>query len=152
MNPIDSLKKQIERRAERACKKAAKLAAKEAERAFAAVEYTGNKDTIVAVEDIEHGAKVTATGESVLFLEYGAGITYGYGHPDVGRYGPGTWPGKHYSKGADGKLIANWENPKGWRTPQGEHTYGNAPSAGMFKAFQKAEQEILRIAEDLLDV
>lgn len=79
-----------------------------------------------------------AEGKDVLFLEFGAGSRYGYGHPDTGMdggpYGPGTYPTQKY----------HWNSPYGWWTPKGQHTYGNEPTAGMYKA----KEEIINQAKE----
>ena len=72
----------------------------------------------IEVENEGDTWKIIANGEEAVFIEFGAGAMYGYGHPDPQGFGPGTYPGK-----------GHWNDPKGWYTPMGEHTYGNAPTA-----------------------
>lgn len=112
-------------------------------RFFRAV-YTGQKDVDVTVEELPNGYKVKADGESVLFIEFGSGVTYGYGHPEAGEFGmgPGTYP--------DGK--GHWDDPKGWYLPKsagGGHTFGNPPAMPMYEARKAIEQELPRIVKEV---
>lgn len=111
---------------------------------FAQAIYTGQKDAVVSVESIPKGYKVKANGKSVLFIEFGSGVTYGYGHPEAGQYGmgPGTYP--------DGK--GHWDDPKGWYLPKekgGGHTYGNPPAMPMYEARKRIEQELPQIVKEV---
>ena len=111
---------------------------------FSRAVYTGQKDVEVSVEELPNGYKVKADGESVLFIEFGSGVTYGYGHPEAGEFGmgPGTYP--------DGK--GHWDDPKGWFLPKsagGGHTYGNPPAMPMYEARKAIEQELPRIVKEV---
>ena len=61
---------------------------------FSRAVYTGMRDATVSVVAIPNGYAVKADGESVLFIEFGAGITYGTGHPEASEFGmgAGTYP------------------------------------------------------------
>ena len=111
---------------------------------FSRAIYTGPKDAIVTVEAVPNGYRVKANGESVLFIEFGSGITYGGGHPEAQEYGmgPGTYP--------DGK--GHWDDPKGWYLPKEKgvsHTYGNPPAMPMYEARKAIEQELPRIVREV---
>lgn len=108
------------------CMDLASLGATRASLDYARTPYDGNKDVTISVEDIPNGAKIVASGESVLFLEYGAGAKYGYGHPEPGAYGPGT-----FNPNSD-----NWQDPNGWYYAHGQKSWGNPPSAAMYNAKQ----------------
>lgn len=107
--------------------------------------YRGPKDVDVVVEDRGNNTyAIVANGETVLILEFGAGITYGYGHPQAQQfgYGPGTYP--------DGK--GHWDDPKGWWLPKdkgGGHTFGNAPSMTMYKTAKDLRQRVADIAREV---
>lgn len=111
---------------------------------FARAIYTGPKDVQVYVEETPGGYTIVADGESVAFIEFGAGVTYGDGHPQNAQFGtgPGTFPG---GKG-------HWNDPNGWWLPQnkgGEHTYGNPPNAVMYQTAEDLRNEIYRIAKEV---
>lgn len=111
---------------------------------FSRAVYTGMRDATVSVVAIPNGYAVKADGESVLFIEFGAGITYGTGHPEASEFGmgPGTYP--------DGK--GHWNDPNGWYLPKsagGGHTYGNPPAMPMYEARKQIEQELPRIVKEV---
>ena len=92
---------------------------------YASTPYTGPRDEDVTVEQRgELSYAIVASGQTVLFVEFGAGVYLGGGHPKPMGYGPGTYPGN-----------GHWDDPRGWWIPKakgGGHTYGNAPSAAMY--------------------
>lgn len=108
---------------------------------FSTAIYNGTNDVTVRVDDDGNTATIYAEGESVAFIEFGAGAKYGYGHPQAGQLGvgPGTYP--------DGK--GNWDNPKGWWYGNSEHTYGNPPAMAMYDAVQKITEQVTMIAKEV---
>lgn len=106
---------------------------------FSRAFYTGDVDLDIEVEDRGNNTyAVVASGETVLFLEFGSGVTMGYGHPDPMGYGPGTYPGK-----------GHWDSPHGWWLPTGEHTYGNPPTAAMYNAAQDIKSQVEAVAREV---
>lgn len=105
---------------------------------FSRAIYDGAKDVSVRVDDTGSVAVIYAEGEAVAFIEFGAGATYGYGHPKAGEFGvgPGTYP--------DAK--GHWDNPKGWWFGSGQHTYGNPPAMAMYAAVREITEKITEIA------
>jgi len=106
--------------------------------------YTGLNDISVTVE--QRGVNsyaIVANGEAVLFVEFGAGVTYGYGHPEPSvegvPMGPGTYP--------NGK--GHWDDPRGWWIPGGEHTYGNPPSMTMYLTAKDLRNQLESIAQEV---
>jgi hypothetical protein len=107
---------------------------------FARAIYTGSNDVTVRVDNTGSVAVIYAEGEAVAFIEFGAGATYGYGHPMAGQLGvgPGTYPGK-----------GHWDNPKGWWFGSGQHTYGNPPAMAMYSAVQEIAQSVKEVAMEV---
>lgn len=133
-----------EEKARELAERLASLGATVATIRFSRAVYTGQKDVEVSVEELPNGYKVKADGESVLFIEFGSGVTYGYGHPEAGEFGmgPGTYP--------DGK--GHWDDPRGWYLPKsagGGHTFGNPPAMPMYEARKAIEQELPRIVKEV---
>ena len=133
-----------EEKARELAERLASLGATVASIRFSRAVYTGKKDVEVSVEELPNGYKVKADGEAVLFIEFGSGVTYGYGHPEAGELGmgPGTYP--------DGK--GHWDDPKGWYLPKsagGGHTFGNPPAMPMYEARKAIEQELPRIVKEV---
>jgi hypothetical protein len=123
-----------------ACMAVAEYGAKIAQREFSFASYDGVNDVRVTANPTELGAEVRASGNATLFIEYGSGATFGYGHPNPGRYGPGTW-----SKGPLGK--GHWDNPNGWYYAHGIKSRGNPPAAAMYHA----ETEMYYHAYDIVN-
>ena len=133
-----------EEKARELAERLAALGATVASIRFSRAVYTGKKDVEVTVEELPNGYKVKADVESVLFIEFGSGVTYGYGHPEAGEFGmgPGTYP--------NGK--GHWDDPKGWYLPKsagGGHTFGNPPAMPMYEARKAIEQELPRIVKEV---
>lgn len=122
----------------------AMLGATTASLRFSRAIYTGPKDAVITVEEIDNGYVVKAEGECVLFVEFGSGIKYGSGHPENAEYGmgPGTYP--------NGK--GHWDDSRGWYLPKdkgGGHTYGNPPTMAMYDARKTIEQDLVRIVREV---
>ena len=108
---------------------------------FARAIYTGSNDITVRVDNTGSVAVIYAEGEAVAFIEFGAGATYGYGHPLAGQFGvgPGTYP--------DGK--GHWDDPKGWWFGSSQHTYGNPPAMAMYAAVKEITENVTKIAREV---
>ena len=120
------------------CERLATIGAVRASLDFSRAIYNGTNDVAVTVEPIDNGYAIHATGNAVLFIEFGSGASYGYGHPEPEGYGPGTYPGK-----------GHWDDPNGWWYGDHEHSYGNPPAAAMYHAKQDVLQEVQRIADEV---
>lgn len=141
---VEQYKKTIDAKIRELCLRLAEMGAVRTSLGYARAVYAGKKDISVTVEPIECGYTIKANGESILFVEFGSGITYGYGHPKAKEfgYGPGTYPPTNPNN-------PKWNNPKGWFIPGGEHTYGNGPSATMYITAKELRAEILRVAREV---
>lgn len=138
---IRELNAEWDRKIDEVTRRLAEIGATKASLGFSRAIYTGDNDVSISVEPIENGYSIIASGEAVLFIEFGSGVTYGYGHPAPMNYGPGTYPGN-----------GHWDDPRGWWLPKdkgGLHTYGNPPSATMYQTGKELQQEILRIAREV---
>ena len=120
------------------CERLATIGAVRASLDFSRAIYNGTNDVAVTVEPIDNGYAIHARGDAVLFIEFGSGATYGYGHPEPEGYGPGTYPGK-----------GHWDDPNGWWYGSHEHSYGNPPAAAMYHAKQDVINEVQRIANEV---
>ena len=135
----------IERKAGELAQRLAEYGLARVEMGYAAALYDGDKDVDVTVEKRDENAyAIVASGATVLILEFGAGVTYGSGHPQAGEfgYGPGTYPGQTHAM-----------NPKGWwftgSDGESHHSYGNVPSMVMYITGIELEQEVERIAKEV---
>ena len=148
---IDSYEKKLDEKKYLLCRRLAEMWVEIASNQYAAAQYDGPKDVSVEVIQVEGGYSIQVGGESVLFIEFGAGTTYsGTQHPLAWQYGmgPGTWEPKHYQK----KGVANWENPNGWYLPKekgGGKTYGNPPSMTIYNTGNEIRRAIERVAKEV---
>ena len=123
------------------CRRLAEIGQARATIDFSTAQYDGTNDVRVHVEPIANGYAVRASGNATLFIEFGSGVI-GYGHPEPGDYGPGTW-----SDGPNGR--GHWEDPDGWYYRHGMKSIGNPPAAAMYHAQQEVLQEVQRIADEV---
>lgn len=141
---LEDYAESLDRKAQELCERLAAMGATYAEWNFSVVLYAGNIDYEITVERGEGNTYlIKASGETVLFMEFGAGIKHGYGHPQADQFGmgPGTYPGK-----------GHWDDPKGWwfgGKGNWTHTYGNAPGMPMYNAAKDLRKEILQEAQEV---
>lgn len=128
----------LQEKANQICERLAGIGALRASIGFSRAVYPGTNDVAITVDPIENGYAIHATGNAVLFIEFGAGVTYGYGHPEPQGYGPGTYPGK-----------GHWDDPNGWWYGDHQHTYGNPPAAAMYYAQQEVIRNIEQVAREV---
>jgi len=138
---LEEYTENLREKANQICERLATYGAVQASLGFSRAFYTGQSNFDISVEPIDNGYAIIAGGETVLFLEFGAGVSMGYGHPQAGEFGmgPGTYPGK-----------GHWDQPYGWWIPGGEHTYGNPPTMAMYNTSKEIEQEVERVAREVL--
>ena len=110
-------------------------------------EYVGINDSKVSVEmEDPYTATLKAEGQAVAFIEFGAGIYYGHGHPYADRFG--------YGAGTYNPESDKWKNPKGWWIPKakgGGRSFGNYPSMGMYIAYNEMVAEVTRIVDEVFN-
>lgn len=119
----------LERKSMELAKRLAEIGLNVATVRFATAQYDGDGEVeVLPLQPIKNGYAIVAKGEAVAFIEFGAGATYGYGHPkpDVDGYhfGPGTWNPE----------SPHWNDPKGWYYAHGKRSLGNAPAMAMYGA------------------
>jgi hypothetical protein len=121
--------------------KLASIGATAASIRFSRAIYNGSNDITVRVDSTGSVAVIYAEGQSVAFIEFGAGERYGYGHPKAAELGvgPGTWP--------EGK--GHWDDPKGWWYASGKHSYGNPPAMAMYFAYREMVENLTQIAREV---
>lgn len=141
---LNAYQKNIDFKINELCRRLAEMGAVNVSLGYARAIYNGQKDISVTVKEIPNGYAIVASGEDVLLVEFGAGATYGYGHPQASKHGmgPGTYP--------DGK--GHWNDPNGWWIPKeagGGHTYGNPPNPVMYETAKELRNKILEIAREV---
>ena len=141
---LNDYKNSLNRKAQELCERLADMGATNISLGFSRAIYTGPMDFSVSVEQLTPNKyRVVANGETILFAEFGTGITYGGGHPLNSQFGmgPGTYPGQTHAL-----------TVKGWYLPKdkgGGHTYGNPPNMPVFNTAKDLRNEIERVAREV---
>ena len=138
---LEDYKKSLKAKADALVKALAEAGCEAVTVTYAGTRYKGPRDENVTVEERGEGKyAIVASGQTVLFVEFGAGVYLGGGHPQASEfgYGPATYPGQVHA-----------EDPRGWWLPKeagGGHTYGNAPSAAMYHTAKSLREMLLQAA------
>lgn len=120
---------------------------------FQSAIYDGTNDVTVRLEEkSDTCVAIVATGESVLFIEFGSGIRYPDNHPEAadlgmvrGEYGYGQggnlWGWTYRGDpGTNGMMI--YQGPQGGKV----HTFGNPANMAMYKSKEELENRFADIA------
>lgn len=138
---LEQRQRWINERAHELVQRLAEMGAVNVSIEYARAIYNGDKDYDVTVEDRgENRMAIVASGATVLILEFGAGVTYGDGHPQAGEFGfgPGTYPGQRHAM-----------DENGWYFGNHEHTYGNPPSMTMYMTARELRQRVQEVAREV---
>ena len=125
-----------------------------AEQEFGSAIYDGTNDVSVELMDEQNKLIIRASGETVMFIEFGTGVTFQTYHPkreevgvgDVGTFGHGL-----------GRLNGGWRyrgEPGTNGTPDPKHpgyihTYGNPANMPMYNASKEIRSRVLEIAREV---
>lgn len=148
---LEDYKRSLKVKADALVKKLADAGCEAVSITYGAWLYKGSREAEVTVE--QRGPAqyaIVASGETVLILEFGAGVSYSATqHPlansiEGGPYGPGTYPGQTHAM-----------DPRGWYLPKsaggrsGVHTYGNAPSMAMYNTGKSLHEVVKQAAKEV---
>ena len=130
---LEEEKVSVQRKLHEAARELAEFGANHAGKVYSQAMYVGVNDVSVFTKERKHGYSVIASGNAAAFIEFGAGATFGEGHPMAGELGmqPGSWSTSELGKG-------HWDDPEGWYF-MGEDgkwhlTFGHPPAMAMFEA------------------
>ena len=117
---------------------------------FTSAMYAGTNDVEVSVEPKDNGFEIVATGQAVLFIEFGTGIKnpehpqsaeFGYAH---GTYGKGHGAYEH------GWVYYGEQGNAGQPIREGVYrTLGNPPARAMYNASKEMREKIAEIAREV---
>lgn len=147
LQDIEAYKKQFEASVTETVKQATEIGKAEAEMRFSVAEYDGPRDVKVTSTVRKKTGTVTASGEKVLFIEFGTGLE-AENPRDIptdfysSAYLPGSW-----SEGPQGK--GHWDDPKGWYYEHGKRTKGNPANKCMYDAAKEVERNVGKIAREV---
>ncbi len=143
---LNAYKKWVEEKTKQLCERLALIGAQEASVRFTTAMYDGDNDVEVEVGPTENGWVITAKGEAVAFLEFGAGVYHNSSEPypnprpegivGIGEYGKGMGKRQAWGFYDNGELVI---------------TRGNPAVMGMWYATQEMEREVLRIAREVFN-
>lgn len=139
--------KWLQERTHELARRLAEIGVEQARISFALAPYDGIKE--FDVEPLPNGDArfiVRATGDSVLFIEFGVG-NIGHGHPEAAdnMMGPGTYPGQTHVP-----VPGWWYLPKEIQETTGKETsIGNPASMPMYNAVKYLEQHLEQIAREV---
>ena len=110
---------------------------------FSRAQYDGEKQAEVSVEPIKNGWKIVASGDSVFFIEFGAGVYFNgpEPYPEPGRRAfqdRRIWTGQGKAKHLG--LLRRWR--------QFDFNSWHSAAMPMYHAERTMEQEIKRIARE----
>lgn len=116
---------------------------------FSQAQYDGENDVVVSSSPEwidENRLFLTASGKAVLFIEFGSGAKYGYGHPAGEKMGyvPGSWSDNEEKGGRH-----HWQDENGWYYEHEKISHGNPPARAMYDAAKEMRADILRIAKEV---
>lgn len=144
---LDEYERWMKRKTDQLSLRLASLGATSASIGFATALYDGINNTTITVEHRGDGIyAVKANGETVLIIEYGAGVAMANPpHPEPNGFGPGTYPEQKHAMDPDG-----WYVPKEKRQYVGhKKSYGSPANAPMYNSVKNLEQEFARIVQEV---
>lgn len=142
---IRAYKNWVERKTKELTRRLAELGAGEAKVRFAGAQYDGDNDAGVSVEAIDRGYKIVAAGQSVFFIEFGAGVYYNGTEPypeprpagvvGIGEYGKGYGKRKAWGFYDEGGALVI--------------THGTPAAMPMLHASRTMQQDVEKIAKEV---
>ena len=150
---LNKLDAKYKRKMDELCLRLAEYGLKRAEIYFSKALYDGVPDVYLSVDTIANGFALKASGATVAFLEFGAGVHYPNDHPMAGKLGVahGT-----YGKGLgqnDYWFYTGQPGNAGGELAYGHTnstiTHGNPANMPMYHAEEDIRREVLRIAKDV---
>ena len=156
---LQDYQKGLEEKAQTVAQRLADIGMRYAQVIFENAPYDGIKDNAITVDKTEKGYSVKASGQTVLFIEFGAGVTYPDDHPQAaefgmvhGTYGKGngakpTWGFYGEEPGTNGRFATNADGSL--REPHVVLTHGNPAVMPMYNAEQEIKSNIERIVKEV---
>lgn len=151
ISQVEAYQNSIASRLSALLERLALIGATEARVRFSSAMYAGRNDVEINVVPVSDKSwKIVASGEAVLFIEFGTGIANPE-HPQSGEFG--------FSHGTYGQ--GKGMNPKGWvyvgeqgnagqMVREGVYrTRGNPPARAMYNSAKEIQSEIVRIATEV---
>lgn len=152
---LEDYQADLERKAQTLCEKLASLGYDIASSGFGSAMYDGTNDVSVELNDEGDKLVIRASGDTVMFIEFGTGV-HNPDHPMQGEI-PGIVGHGQYGHGLG--RLESWRYPKskGYGTngvddpdhPGYIMTYGNPANMPMYNAKQDIRAQTLQIAREV---
>lgn len=156
---LDEYVADLKEKADELCNRLAELGCTRAKLDFSNAIYDGVNDVDVHVEPIDNGYKVVATGNAVMFIEFGAGVYYNGSGSYPGELPPGVVGIGEYGQGRGKNDWWLYPGPPGnaggvpsTSVPGMTITHGNPPAAAMYHAEQDVRNAVERIAREVFNL
>lgn len=148
---LEAYKNGLPRRAKELCGKLAAMGATKASLGFARAIYDGAPDNEVSVEETDTGYVIKASGETVLFVEFGTGVVHPNNHPLASEMGMirGAYGKGHGSQNTWGYYGEPGTN--GWK-PYGRDvvlTHGNPANMPMYLTAKELRKVLVDTAREV---
>ena len=141
---LKAYQKWVDKKTKELCKRLAIIGAQEASVRFASAMYDGTNDTVIEVSPIDNGWAITASGQAVCFIEFGAGVYYNSPEPypnprpdgvvGIGEYGEGKGKRRAWGFYDEGNLVV---------------THGNPAAMPMWYATEEMRRAVEKIAREV---
>lgn len=155
---IESYQKELDQKVRTLMERLAEIGIEEATVRFANAIYDGTNDVEVTKTPVWIGKNklaVQATGKSVAFIEFGAGVHYAAeSHPKAGDFGC-TRGGYGYHLGKlDSWRYSGDPGTNGEVITEGEHrgevlTHGNPANRALYDSAKEMREQITKIVEEV---
>lgn len=152
---VEDYKKRLKTKSEELLKRLTEEGYQIASAGFSGAQYDGTNDSSVRVEDRgDHAKAIVAVGSSVLFIEFGTGVTYPDSHPEAGQHGMvrggyGQGKGKQHTWGYYGDPGTNGVMRE---TKSGKSvvlTHGNPANMPMYEAVKQLRERLPELVREV---
>lgn len=142
---VDRYKKWVDEKTKLLAERLALIGAHEASIRFASAIYDGVNDAHVEVSPTENGWVISAKGQAVAFIEFGAGVYHNPSEPYPNPRPEGIVGIGEYGKGYGKRQGWVYQNESGERI----FTRGNPAAMPMWFATEEMRREVSRIAREV---
>lgn len=154
---LEDYRKGLETKAQLLCERLAAAGYEIANFGFGSAQYDGTNDVSVELMAEDNKLVIRASGEVVMFVEFGAGVYYADDYPAEvksrvpgivgrGQYGKGHGKQNTWAYYGDDAGTNGWKNPK---KPGLVFTHGNPANMPMYNASKDMRSQVEQIAREV---
>lgn len=142
---IKAYKKWAKKKVNELCRRLAEIGIRVAQVYFVPGAWNGGDDVSLSVEQVRNGFILKASGESVCFMEFGAGMTAGLGYDTSDITPPVPIEPKSWSK-TNG--TGEFDKYGSWHYKKVKYD-SIVPQMGMYHAVKEIKQRVEEIAQEV---